>query len=193
VLVAGQSFRAFSRGSELRLAGRLAHSACVPPAALDLEWRLTDGPLVPAWPAETARAGSALYLPPFSLAGGRRYEVTLSGRPRGAGGEGAGGTGGSSFAVALEVVSQPLVARIAGGDRRARAGAPLVLDAAGSDDPDRAPEPFDFFWECAPAPCFAAAPGALLRNAGVLTVPAEAVTPGLYEVRPPPVPTVPPT
>ena len=123
VYVAGPQARRVTRASPLRLAARAQLSACgAPSAVLDFAWRLTDGPGVSSWPG--GREGASLFLAPFALQGGGRYEVTLYGSVRG------GAT--TTFGVSVEVVAQKLVAIIAGGDRRVSASLPLVLDASGS-------------------------------------------------------------
>ncbi|KAJ1468732.1 hypothetical protein T484DRAFT_1854454, partial [Baffinella frigidus] len=143
IYIAGQQSRRVTRSSPLRLAARAQLSACgAPSAALDFAWRLTDGPEVSSWPEGGGSDGATLYLPPFSLAGGGRYEATLFG----------------------SVVSQRLVAIIAGGDRLVSASLPLILDASPSYDPDLSPSPWNYAWFCAPEPCFDDPDGLLLQN-----------------------------
>ena len=126
-----------------------------------------------SWPG--GRAGATLFLAPFSLAGGGKYEVTLYGSVRG------GGGATTKFGVSVEVVAQRLVAIIAGGDRRVSSSLPLVLDASGSHDPDQSEEPFNYLWSCSPEPCFADPDGLLLQNAARIVIPAP-IAPGTRSV-----------
>ena len=83
-----------------------------------------------------------------------------------------------------QVVSQPVLAAIAGGDRTLSMSTPLLLDASSSYDPDNSDEPFTYTWTCTsgtdtPEPCFPDATGIIFQDSPRLLFPKGYIPAGI--------------
>ncbi|KAJ1479690.1 REJ domain-containing protein [Baffinella frigidus] len=108
------------------------------------------------------------YVPSYTLSTGKTYTITLFAATPGG--------GPATYSVKVEVVSQPVLAVIAGGDRTLSIGTDLILDATASYDPDDSEEPFTYRWTCTsgidtPEPCFPDATGILVQDSPRLLFP----------------------